>query len=125
MADRHDDVAVEDGGVDAVAAHRLQRDLGRQLRLGDGVEDAALAAHGPVLGQAAPAWRMNHTGVWVAGSPRQAARNGAAEGRLAAVVGVSVGAVIGPVTLPTQADGSEPTANVPARNGRVVRVGAR
>ena len=51
---RHDDVAVHDGGVDAVAAHRLQRDLGRQVGLLDGVEDRALAPHRPVLGQAAP-----------------------------------------------------------------------
>ena len=49
--DRHDDVGVEDGGVDAVAAHRLQGDLGRQLGLADGVEDAAAAADGAVLGQ--------------------------------------------------------------------------
>ena len=41
--DRHDDVAVEDRGVDAVAPHGLQRDLGRQLGLADRVEDAALA----------------------------------------------------------------------------------
>ena len=51
---RHDDVAVEHGGVDAVAAHRLQRDLGGQLGPLDGVEDRALAADRPVLGQAAP-----------------------------------------------------------------------
>ena len=50
---RHDDVAVQHGGVDAVAAHRLQRDLGGQVGLLDGVEDRALAADGPVLGQAA------------------------------------------------------------------------
>ena len=49
--DRHHDVAVEDGGVDAVAAHRLQRDLGGQVGLGDGVEDGALAPERPVLGQ--------------------------------------------------------------------------
>jgi hypothetical protein len=47
----HHDVGIENGGVDAVAAHRLHRDLGRQLRLGDGVEDAAFAADGPVLRQ--------------------------------------------------------------------------
>ena len=29
--ERHDDVAEEDGGVDAVAAHRLQRDLGDEV----------------------------------------------------------------------------------------------
>ena len=40
-ADRHDDVGEQDGGVDPVAADRLQRDLGRQLGVGDGLEDAA------------------------------------------------------------------------------------
>ena len=50
---RHDDVAVEHGGVDAVAVHRLQRDRRRQLGLLDGVEDRALAAHGAVLREAA------------------------------------------------------------------------
>ena len=47
----HHDVAEEDGGVDAVAAHRLQGQLGGELGLADGVEDASLAARGPVLGQ--------------------------------------------------------------------------
>ena len=51
---RHHDVAVQHGGVDPVAADRLERDLGRQLRLLDGVEDRALAAHRPVFGEAAP-----------------------------------------------------------------------
>jgi hypothetical protein len=51
---RNDDVGVEHGGVDAVAAHRLQGDLGRQLRLLDGIEDRPVAADGPVLGEAAP-----------------------------------------------------------------------
>ena len=40
-------------GIDAVASHRLERDLGRQLRLLDGLENRALAAYGAVLGQAA------------------------------------------------------------------------
>ena len=47
----HDDVGEEDGGVDPVAAHRLQGQLGGQLGLADGVEDAPVAARGPVLGQ--------------------------------------------------------------------------
>ena len=51
---RDHDVAVEDGGVDAVAAHRLERDLRRQLGPLDGVEDAALAPDGAVLGQRPP-----------------------------------------------------------------------
>ena len=49
--DGHDDVGVEDGGVDAVAPHRLEGDLGGQVGVADGVEDAAGAADGPVLGQ--------------------------------------------------------------------------
>jgi hypothetical protein len=49
--DRGDDVGEEDGGVDAVPAYRLQGDLGRQLGIAEGVEDAAVAPEGPVLGQ--------------------------------------------------------------------------
>ncbi len=44
---RHHDVGVQDGGVHAVAAHRLQGDLGRQLGLAQGVEDAAGRPAGP------------------------------------------------------------------------------
>ena len=40
----NDDVGEQDRGVDPVAAYRLQRELGGELRLGDGVEDVALAA---------------------------------------------------------------------------------
>ena len=50
---RHDDVAVEHGGVHPVPAHGLQGDLGRDLGSGDRVEDRTRSAHGPVLGQAA------------------------------------------------------------------------
>ena len=50
----HDDVAVEHGRIDPVAAHRLHRDLRRQHRIFDRVEDAAHAAYGLVLRQAAP-----------------------------------------------------------------------
>ena len=39
--DRHDDVAVEDGGVDAVAPNRLQGDLRRQLGPADHGQDRA------------------------------------------------------------------------------------
>ena len=49
----HDDVAEEDGGVDVVAAHRLEGDLRGRGGIVDGVEDAALAAQRPVLGQRA------------------------------------------------------------------------
>jgi hypothetical protein len=52
--DRHDDVAVEDRRVDAVAPDRLQGDLGRQVGVADGVEDAAGPPDGPILGQRAP-----------------------------------------------------------------------
>ena len=51
--DRHDDVAVEDRRVDAVAPHWLHRDLSRHLGLVDRVEDAALAPDRAVLGQRA------------------------------------------------------------------------
>ena len=50
----HDDVGVQHGGVDAVAAHRLHRDLGGEVGLLDGVEDRARAAHRAVLRKAAP-----------------------------------------------------------------------
>jgi hypothetical protein len=55
---RHDDVAVEHGGVDAVPPNRLQRQFGGELRLFDRVEDAAVAAPGSVLRKAAP--RLAH-----------------------------------------------------------------
>jgi len=48
---RHDDVGEEDGGVGAVAVDRLPGELGDQLGPGDGVEDAAGPAGGPVLGE--------------------------------------------------------------------------
>ena len=50
---RHDDVAVQHGGIDAVPVHRLQCDLGGELWLLDRVEDRSLAPDRPVLGQAA------------------------------------------------------------------------
>ena len=49
--DRGNDVAEEHGGVHPVAAYRLQRDLGGQLRLEDGFGDRSTAPHRPVLGQ--------------------------------------------------------------------------
>lgn len=51
---RHDDVAEEDRCIDAVPPNRLEGDLGCQIGLPDGVEDAAGAADGPILRQAAP-----------------------------------------------------------------------
>ena len=66
---------VEDGGVDAVAAHRLQGDLGGQVGVADGVEDRCPSPRSArYSGSERPAWRMNHTGVRLAGSPRQARR---------------------------------------------------
>ena len=50
---RHHDVAVQHGGVDAIAAHRLQRDLGGQIGLLEGIQDRPLATHCPVLREAA------------------------------------------------------------------------
>ena len=49
---RHDDVAVEHSCVHAVPAHRLQGQFGGEIRLFDGVEDAALASPGPIFGKA-------------------------------------------------------------------------
>ena len=43
--DRHDDVGVQDGGIDAVATDRLQGDLGGQVGLLDRLEDRAVAAY--------------------------------------------------------------------------------
>ena len=48
---RDHDVGEEDGGIGAVAVHRLPGELGHQLGLGDGVEDAALPSRRPVFGQ--------------------------------------------------------------------------
>ncbi len=48
---RDHDVGEEDGGVGAVAVHRLPGQFGDQLGPGDGVEDAARSPCGPVLGK--------------------------------------------------------------------------
>ena len=48
---RHDDVGEQDGGIDAVPAHRLQGDLTDQLRIEAGGQHAVLRAQRPVLGQ--------------------------------------------------------------------------
>jgi hypothetical protein len=48
---RHDDVGEQDGGVDAVPAHRLQGDLGDQLGVEAGLHHRVLGAQLPVLGQ--------------------------------------------------------------------------
>ena len=50
---RHDDVGEEDGGVDPVAAHRLQRDLGDEVRVEAGVEHRHAGARRAVLGERA------------------------------------------------------------------------
>ncbi len=50
---RHDDVGVQDGGVDAVAPDGLEGDLHRPIGVGDGIEDRSGAAHLVVLGQRA------------------------------------------------------------------------
>ena len=47
----HDDVGEQDGGVHAVAPHRLEGQLGGQRSVRNGRQDGALAARGPVLGQ--------------------------------------------------------------------------
>ena len=70
----HDDVGVQHRGVDAVAAHRLQRDLGGESRAADGVEDRALAADRAVLGQAAPG--LAHEPHRACRRRRRAARGG-------------------------------------------------
>ena len=48
---RHDDVAEEDRGVDAVATDGLHRDLTGDRGVGDGVEDRAGSAQFSVLGE--------------------------------------------------------------------------
>ena len=50
----HDDVGEQDGRVDAVTSHGLHRELGGELRIGDRLEDVALAAKAAVLGQRPP-----------------------------------------------------------------------
>ena len=74
--DRHHDVGVEDGGVDAVAPHGLQGELGGEVGLGDRVEDGAVASERPVLGQRAPGLAHEPDRHPSCGSLRQAARNG-------------------------------------------------
>ena len=80
---RHDDVAVQHGGIDPVATHRLQGDLGRDIGSGDGVENRTRTTHGPVLGKAAA--RLAH-------EPHRGVRpvatvGGGQEGRFSAVGG--------------------------------------
>jgi len=48
---RDDDVGEDDGGVDAVAADRLERRLAGERRIGDGLKDRAAASERPVLGE--------------------------------------------------------------------------
>ena len=52
--DGHHDVGEQDGGIDAVAPDRLEGELGRERRIGDGREDGAFPAGGAVLGQRPP-----------------------------------------------------------------------
>src|SRR3954452_7358030 len=47
------DVAVKNGGIDLVPTNGLQRQLGCEVRLFDGVEDAAVTSSGAVFGEAA------------------------------------------------------------------------
>ena len=60
QAQRHHDVGEEDGGVHPMAAHGLERDLGRELGGEAGVEhvEPGALAQGPVLRQAPP--RLAH-----------------------------------------------------------------
>ena len=51
--DEQQDVGEEDGRVDTQASHRLQRDLGRRLRIAAQLEKAVARAHRAVLGQVA------------------------------------------------------------------------
>ena len=78
----NDDVAVEHGGVDAVAAHGLQGELGGTVR---GCLMASRMLPSPRIarysGRLRPAWRMNHTGVCVLRRPFAARMNGAVDMR--------------------------------------------
>ncbi len=83
---RHHDVAEEDGGVDAVPAHGLQRDLARELRLEARVEHVAVGAVGAaaqlaVLGQRATGLAHEpdgrHVGAVAAVRPHQSGLAGA------------------------------------------------
>ena len=56
--ERADDVGEQDRGVDAVAAHRLQGDLGSELRRMGDLQHPCLGAHGAVLRQRAT--RLTH-----------------------------------------------------------------
>ena len=103
----HDDVAVEDRGVDAVAAHRLQRDLGGELGLLDRIEDRAVAAYGPILGQAAPGLAHEpHRGV-----PSGSAGGGVEEGNAASRWGLEF-------MLGEDATGADRVSRPPIRRSR-------
>ena len=51
---RHDDVGVEDRSIDVVATDRLQRDLGGEVGVGNGVEDRSGAANARYSGSERP-----------------------------------------------------------------------
>ena len=78
---RDHDVGEEDGGVGPVAVDRLAGQAGHQIRLGDGIEDAPRPRAARYSGRDRPACRMNQTGTWSTGSPRQARTNGAPSNR--------------------------------------------
>ena len=87
----HDDVAVEHGGVDAVAAHGLHRDLGGERRLLDRIEDRTVAANRSVLGQRSPGLAHEpHRRVVSAAAVRRRRRT--RRRRLGALDGAAVGA---------------------------------
>src|SRR5699024_1994160 len=64
--ERDDDVGEEDGGVHAVATHRLQSDLGDHVRIEAGVQHAGALAQAPVFGQRAAglAHKPDGNGGW-------------------------------------------------------------
>ncbi len=102
---RHD-VGVQDGRVHAVAANRLQGDLGGQVGVADGGEDRSRSRGRPEYsGSERPAWRMNQTGMRSVASPDTLPGTGSRGG--------------GRTSVPSQPRvPSPPTDGRPARRGR-------
>ena len=73
---RHHDVGKQDGGIDAVAAHRLQRDLAHQLGIETAASMLCCVRSSRYSGSERPACRMNHTGTRLGLRPPAAARYG-------------------------------------------------
>ena len=77
--ERRHDVREQDRGIDAVTAHRLQRDLGGELRRVRDLQQRRALADGAILRQRTPRLAHEPDGACSTGSPRRARSSGAAK----------------------------------------------